>query len=85
MPSNETASPANGNDLGYLTCNPPGTSDLRVSALGLPDLQLIENKEGSSGRTRTYNPSVNRLINELLLHYAGLCFNVFLCVFAQET
>src|SRR5437870_5803523 len=25
--SNETASPANGNDLRYLTCNPPGTSD----------------------------------------------------------
>src|SRR5262245_42050892 len=26
----------------------------------LPDLQVIENKKGSSGRTRTYNPPVNR-------------------------
>jgi hypothetical protein len=32
---------------------------LRVSVLNLPDLQLIENKKGSSGRTRTYNPPVN--------------------------
>jgi len=41
--------------------------------------------KGSSGRTRTYNPPVNSPIDELLPHFAGLCFSVFLCVFAQET
>jgi hypothetical protein len=50
-----------------------------------PELAENAHEKGSPGRTRTYNPPVNSPINKLLPHYAGLCFNVLLCVFAQET
>jgi hypothetical protein len=50
-----------------------------------PDGQIAAtNRKGSSGRTRTYNPPVNRPLNELLPRFAGLCFKLLPCAFAQE-
>src|SRR5215467_8467314 len=40
--------------------------------LNLPNLQVIENKGGSSGRTRTYNPPVNSCHITLNQRYSPL-------------
>src|SRR6516165_4869763 len=60
-----------------------GPSGYRLRSFS--DFQLIENNKGSSGRTRTYNPPVNRPIKELLPLFAGLCFKLLPCAFPQKT
>jgi hypothetical protein len=54
-------------------------------SMTLPNLQVIENTKGSSGRTRTYNPPVNRPIKEFLPLFAGLCFKLLPYAFTQKT
>jgi hypothetical protein len=42
------------------------------------------NNKGSSGRARTYNPPVNRGIEQLLPCFTGLGFKLLHCALAQE-
>src|SRR5438093_10192230 len=49
-----------------------------------PELTEKTHEKGSSGRTRTYNPPVNRPINELLPYFAGLCFKLLPRAFALD-